>query len=136
VADRPTSAFVLSLIGGIITLISGLISINSWFALYSTLGPGFVYSSLGLGDMASGEAIVFFIIGAICGTLIIVGAVLQHSGEKSRVRRGSILVLIASIVGIPSTYFGMFIGGILSVVGAAQGLAWKPLDKAAPPVQS
>jgi uncharacterized membrane protein len=35
--------------------------------------------------MASGEAIAIFIIGAIFGILIIVGAVLQYSEEKSRV---------------------------------------------------
>jgi hypothetical protein len=126
VADRPISAFAFSLIGGIITLIVSLITINTWFNLYSTLGAGFAYSSLILGDIPSGEAIVFFIVGALCGISIVAGAVLQYSGKKSRVRTGSILALFALVIGIPTSFFGMVIGGILSVVGVALGLTWKP----------
>ena len=131
-ADRPTSAFVLSLIGGTITLIVGLISIHSWSYLDSTVGGGFDYQTWPISVNFSAEAaLLLFVTGAICGISIIVGAVMQYSGERSRVRRGSILVLVASIMGIPSTSFGWFIGGVLSVVGAAQGIAWKPLDKTA-----
>src|SRR5712692_2230264 len=124
--ERPTTAFILSLIGGIITLILGLLSINSWFSLHSTVGGGFNYELFNFVNMTAGAAILLFVLGAICGISIIIGAVLQYSGEKSRVRVGSILVLVASIVGIPSTFFGLIIGGILSVVGAALGLTWKP----------
>jgi hypothetical protein len=126
VVDRPIAAFAFSLIGGIITLIVSLITINTWFSLYSTAGAGFAYSSLVLGDIPSGEAIVFFIVGSLCGISIIAGAILQFSGKKSRVRIGSILALLALVIGIPTTFFGMVIGGILSVIGVALGLTWKP----------
>ena len=124
-AGRPAWAFVLSLIGGAITLVVGMSDINEWYFLHSTVG-GFSYSSLGLGSVPSAEAIYLFIIGGFCGASIIVGSILQYSGGNSKVRVGSILVLVGSIVSIPTTYFGVFIGGALSVTGGALGLAWKP----------
>lgn len=124
--ERPTTAFILSLIGGIITLILGLLSINTWFYMLSTVGGGFNYQLFVFVNMTAGAALLLFVLGAICGILIIIGSVLQYSGEKSRVRTGSILVLVASIVGIPSTFFGLVIGGVLSVAGATLGFTWKP----------
>jgi hypothetical protein len=133
--EMPTSAFACSLIGGIITLISSLLSINSWFFMYSNAGTTFTYTLwyfIGSTDFTAAEALVLFVIGVACGILIIFGAVLQHSGQKSKVKNGSIIVLIASIVGVPSTYFGMLIGGILSITGAYIGLTWKPQERVAP----
>jgi hypothetical protein len=132
--SRPTLAFLCSLIGGITTLIIGLILVNSWFLLYSeTGGASFTYWLLGdLFSFTAAEALALFIIGAICGVLIIVGAVLQFSGKKARVRIGSLLVVVASIIGAPSTYFGMIIGGFLSVVGAALGFGWKSSNEDVP----
>jgi hypothetical protein len=127
--QRPIAAYAFSLVGGIVTLAAALIGINSWFALHSALGAGFAYSSLGLGDVPSGEAIFLFGIGAICGISIIAGAVIQYSGERLKVRAGTILILVASLIGIPSTYFGMIMGGVLSVVGVVLGSAWRPLGQ-------
>jgi hypothetical protein len=129
---RPNSAFACSVIGGAITLISSIVSINSWFFMYSGSGTTFNYTLwyfFGSVDFTAAEALVLFVIGVICGVLIIFGAVLQYSGQESNVRNGSILVLLATIVGVPSTYFGMLIGGILSITGAYAGLTWKPGPK-------
>jgi len=70
--------------------------------------------------------------GVACGVLIISGAVLQHSGQRLKVGNGSAIVVIATIVGAPAIYFGMLIGGILSVIGAYLGLTWKPRGGATP----
>jgi hypothetical protein len=113
------------LIGGIITFTIALAGIHSWFSL-QTFGPGFSFGWFGFPQMTSGEAIIFFVVGAVLGVLTIVGAVLQYSGKKSRVKTGSILVLVFSLAGIPFSFFGMIIGGTLSVVGAILGLTWKP----------
>ncbi len=129
------AAFIFSLIGGVITLAVGLTSVNSWLGLYSEVGAGFSYSTLGLGDIASGEAIVSFILEAVCGVLIVAGAAIVYQGKSSRVRVGSVLVLTASIVTVPM-WFGMIIGGVLSSVGAALGLTWKPLNEATSPLPS
>lgn len=96
--------------------------------MYSSSGTTFTYSLwyfLGSVDFTATEALVLFGLGAMCGVLIIFGAVLQHSGKKSKVKNGSIVVLLATTVGVPSTYFGMLIGGVLSMIGAYSGLTWK-----------
>ena len=129
-AGRPTSAFLFSAAGGSITLVVALVTIRSWFVLNSELGAGFDYSSLGLGSVPSAEAMVLFILGAFCGISIIAGAALQYSGGRRKVRLGSIVVLIASIVSIPTTFFGGMFGGVLSIVGVALGFAWKPPGEA------
>jgi len=51
---------------------------------------------------------------------------MQYSGARSKVKVGSILVLLATVIGIPATSFGWLIGGILSTLGAYMGLGWKP----------
>jgi len=134
-ADRPASAFACSLVGGFITLGASLLSINGWLFMYSSSGLTFTYSLwyvIGFADFTAAEALVLFVIGVASGALIISGAVLQHSGQRLKVRNGSIVVLISTIVGVPATYFGMLIGGILSVTGAYLGLTWKPGQAAAP----
>ena len=133
--ERPSAAFACSLIGGIITLISALISINSWFFMYSNAGTTFAYSLwyfIGSIDFTAVEALVLFVVGVVCGVVIVLGAVLQYSGQGPKVKKGSIVVLIATLVGVPSTYFGMFLGGILSIMGAYVGLTWKPRDLTSP----
>jgi len=97
--------------------------------MYSNAGTTFTYSLwyiLGSVDFTATFALFMFVIGVVCATLVTIGAVLQYSGQKSKVRNGSIMVLIATIVGIPTTYFGMLIGGILSMVGAYLGFSWNP----------
>lgn len=127
-ADRPTVAFVLSLLGGIFTLILGSIA-----------GAGFAAGFFGLGALslrvAVGAALIFLVVGVICGIMMIIGGVLQYSEEGSRVRTGSIIVLVFTLVGIPFTLFGLVVGGILSLVGAVIGLNWKPSPAATPSAQ-
>jgi hypothetical protein len=134
-AERPTSAFACSLVGGLITMGSSLLSINGWFFMYSNSGLTFTYSLwyiVGFVDFTAVEALILFVIGVACGIVIILGAVLQHSGQRLKVKNGSIIVLIATIVGVPATYFGMLIGGILSATGVYFGLTWRPRDGAMP----
>jgi len=128
-SERPSAAFVCSLVGGVVSLIVSILSINTWFFMYSNSGTTFNYSVwyfIGSTNFTAVEALILFVIGVICGGLVIFGAVLQYSGQESNVRRGSVLVLVATIAGAPSTYFGILFGGILSLVGAYVGLTWKP----------
>jgi hypothetical protein len=127
--DRPTSAFACSLIGGLIALLYSIVLINSWFYMYSNSGTTFNYSEwyfMGLLNFTAVQALALFVIGVVCGFLTIFGAVLQYSGRKSSVKSGSIIVLAATVVAIPSTYYGLFLGGILATYGAYVGLTWKP----------
>jgi len=133
--ERPTSAFVCSLIGGLIGLLDSIVLTNSWFYMYANTGTTFNYSAwylVGSLNFTAVQALALFAIGVVCGFLTIFGAVLQYSGRKSRVKTGSIVVLAATVVAIPSTYFGMILGGILATYGAYVGLKWEPGRAATP----
>jgi len=124
-ADKPTAAFALSLIGGIFILLGGIViaAAGSWVGM---LGFGLGASVLvGLG-----------VFGLICGILTILGAVWINSGEKSKVRTGSVLVLIFSILSWVGAAGGFVIGFLLGLIGAILGLTWNPStpeQKAPPP---
>ena len=133
VAYRPTSAFVSSLVGGLITLVTTLLVINSWFAMYSTNGTAFGYSQWLIVfsiNLTATEGLVLLFVGVACAIVILIGGALQYTGKKSKVRDGSILVLIGTIIGIPTTSFGWLLGGLLSTLGAYLGFGWKPSNEA------
>jgi len=107
--EKPTAAFALSLIGGILGLLGGIV-IAAFFAAWSWL-IGF----LGLGAMFG----VYFI---VIGLVTIIGAVMMYNNPSSTHTWG-IVILILSI--ISANIFGL-IGGIMALV-------WKPSGGAPPP---
>jgi len=114
-ADKPTAAVAVSLIGGIFILLGGIV--------YVALG----YAVGGLGFGLGGSIIAGLgVFGLICGILNILGAVWINSGEKGKVRTGSILVLIFSILSWLGGAGGFFIGFLLGLIGAILGLTWNP----------
>ena len=116
--EKPTAAFVLSLIGAIFIILGGLavISMGAWLS--------FVW----VGDIVT----VVGILGLIFGIIAMVGAIMINSGERGRVRRGSILVLVFSILSLISLG-GFILGFILCLVGSILGLTWKPPAEAPSP---
>lgn len=123
VTEKPTAAFVLSLIGGIIILINGVL-----FAVAAAIvGSLAAFFMPAFGALALAIAVP----GLIFGIIIIIGAALMHTTDPSKVKTGSILVLIFSILSI-IIGGGFIIGLILGVVGGALGLAWKPSAPSAP----
>jgi hypothetical protein len=127
-ADKPTAAFALSLIGGIFILLGGIA-----VAALAAVAGGFLLTVL----PAAGAALIGLgVFGLISGILVILGAVWINSGEKSKVRTGSILVLIFSILSFIGAFAGFFIGFLLGLIGAILGLTWNPStpeQKAPPP---
>jgi hypothetical protein len=114
-AEKPTTAFVLSLIGGIFILLGAIIIIAA--ASY----VGFLGYGLGGSVLA-----LFGVFGLVCGFLTILGAVWINSGEKDKVRNGGIIVLVFSILSWIGAGGGFFIGFILALVGAILALTWNP----------
>jgi len=120
--ERPTAAFVLSLIGGILILIGSLIS-----SILAGLFGGLLMIAPFLGGL--GALVIFIaVLGVIFGIIVIIGAVMINSGDPSRVRTGSIVVLIFSILSL-FTGGGFIIGFILALVGSILGLVWKPSEQ-------
>ncbi len=81
-------------------------------------------------------------IGLVSGIVIIIGAIMMNNDNKSKVKTGSILVLVFTIVGALFTVGGFFIGFILGLIGSILGLTWKgsatmstsaPMPSTAPP---
>ena len=127
-AEKPTAAFVLSLIGGILILLGGIFG-----AVIGIIGGAAMSIVPGFGWL-SGLIIALGILGLIFGIIVILGAVMINSGERGKVRTGSILVLIFSILSLfVGGTGGFIIGFILSLIGSILGLTWKPSEEAPPP---
>ena len=118
--EKPTAAFVLSLIAGILGLIIGII-----YAIAFTIvgaGMALIPGMAGLGGMVA-------ILGfwwLIASILMIVGAIWINSGDPGKVRNGGIMVLIFSILSLPN-----ILVFILGLIGGILALTWKPPKKRA-----
>ncbi len=109
--EKPTAAWVLSLIGGILGFISSLIAaLGGTAAIAATPMPGWL--------AGVGVAVCYWF---VIAHLIIIGALKIKSGEPKAVKTGGTIVLIFSIPG------GF---NILSLIGGILALTWKPTEAA------
>jgi hypothetical protein len=120
--EKPEAAFILSLIAGIFILISAIIT-----AVFTTLLGGII-SFIPIVGSVGLLVIIVGVVGVVFGALVLVGAFMINSEDPSRVRTGSILVLVFSILSI-MTGGGFIIGLILGIVGAVLALVWKPQQR-------
>ncbi len=109
-AEKPTAAFVLGLIGGIFILL---------WALFVTV-IGAILSPFGGGALAG-----LGLIGLVASLLIIVGSVMLYAQPENHTAWGAITLVFALVSLVPPV-FGAFIGWILALVGGILGLVWKP----------
>jgi hypothetical protein len=124
-AEKPTAAFVLSLLGAIFIIIG---------ALANLVIASFIGSYLGFLDFGLGSAIMLMAaLGVVWGILTLVGAIMINSGDTNKVRIGAILVLVFSILSWFGAYGGVFIGFLLGLIGSILALTWKPSRYYAPP---
>lgn len=124
VQEKPTAAFVLSLIGGIFILLGAMVYLV--FGLFISATSSMIPFVGVVGGAVGGVIVVYGILGLVWSILVIYGATLISSGETDKVRTGSILVLIFSIISWFGAGGGFFIGFILGLIGAILGLIWKP----------
>jgi hypothetical protein len=104
--------------------------------VYVALGAwlGSAIDFIGLGGWGY-SLVIFGVLGLVWGILTLVGAIMINSGDRNKVRTGSILVLIFSIISWVGALGGFFIGFLLGLIGAILGLTWKPerSERAPPP---
>ena len=126
--EKPTAAFVLSLLAAIFIIIGGLV----YVALGAWVGSAIDF--IGLGGWGY-SLVIFGVLGLVWGILTLVGAIMINSGDRNKVRTGSILVLIFSIISWVGALGGFFIGFLLGLIGAILGLTWHPStsERAPPP---
>ncbi len=117
--EKSTTAFVLSLIGGILILIGAIMG-----AIFLAL-VGAAFETISLFGMVGELLLILGIVGLIFAILVIIGAFMINSGNPQRVRMGGIIVLIFSILSLFTAGGGFFIGSILGLVGGILALVWK-----------
>ncbi len=125
-AEKPTAAFVLSLLGSIFIIIGGLI----YAVIFSIIGS--VFDFIGFGGLGA-MAMILGVLGIVWGILTLVGAIMMNSEDKGKVRTGAVLVLIFSILSWFGAAGGIFIGFLLGLIGSILGLTWNPPRYETPP---
>ena len=122
-SEKPTAAFVVSLIAGIFILLGDIFMM----VLSSVLG-GF---AIGVGAGAAASLLILYgAVGLIFAILVLVGAVMLWMKPKSHVAAG-VIILLFSLFSIISTG-GFIIGLILGIVGGILAIVWKPPAPMAP----
>jgi len=136
--NRPVAAYMLSLIGAALQAVATLFIIFM-AAFYSRivsnwgeLSPEHMMPWM-MGNWMTGYpytrhpllSLIWLVWAIIVVVLGVYGAVLMNSASVGRVRMGATLVLIASIIALP-TMWGFLIGSLLMFVGSLLGLTWLP----------
>ena len=126
--EKPTLAFVLSLIAGILIIISGAIS-----AVVSSFISGFIpglpeatieSSFAGLSIVSAVYYVLLAVGNRLFGILVFLGALMIYLKPSQKTAWG-VVILVFSIISIV-TGGGFIIGLILGIIGGALALAWKP----------
>jgi hypothetical protein len=110
ITEKPRTAFILSLIGGI------TVSLAGFFLMIIRYVRG---TNIGLFGGTAG------FLGIIWGTLIIVGAAMLYSRPQQHTT-WSIIVLVFSLLSWIGALGGLIIGFVLGVTGGILGITWKP----------
>jgi len=129
--ERPTTAIVLSLIGGSLMILSG--TMMFMMLVYDWMGFGMMGGYMGMGMMGSiGTPFGFMsglsLVGVVSGILVIIGAVML-SFRPAEHEAWGIVILTFSVI----SFLGMggfLIGAILGVIGGAFALSLKPAANA------
>jgi MFS family permease len=131
--EKPTVAFILSLIGGIIILSVALLALAASFLISEEELKRFLPVEIDIENLRSIVQIAG-LVGIVSGILVIVGAIMINSGKLRRVKIGGIIVIIFSIASIFAGG-GFFIGLILGLIGGILALIWKPKETVEKPAE-
>lgn len=136
--NRPVAAYTLSTVGAALQAVAALFVIYmlSFFSTvvsnWREVHPERMMPWM-MGHWLSGYpytyhplwGIIWLISTVVIVALSFYGALMMNSSSLARVRMGSTLVLIASIIAFP-TMWGFMIGSLLMFVGSLLGLTWVP----------
>lgn len=130
---RPTTAFVLSLIGGALMIANGAIMFmlyrNGWFG-YGIMGGmmGGYQGMMGGFGVPFGFMGSLMLVGLVSGIIVVVSAVMLNARSAEHLSWG-VVIIVFSIL----SFFGMggfFVGAILGIIGGAFAISWIPERKA------
>ncbi len=128
--EKPTAAFIISLIGGIFILL-GAISLFLFYISISLVAPSehMVPSS---GESMMWQIVPMYIYSATTGVLIsmisgivvIIGAIQLYSSPHRNQTWGTMIIVFA-VISLFGTG-GFLIGAILGIIGGILALIWRP----------
>jgi hypothetical protein len=128
--ERPTAAFLLSLVGGIFILLGGgVMSMFGPFGFGGMMGGyrgmmGYRYSGYGMmGELGFG---MFGILGLIFGVIVIISAFMLNSKPHEHSTWGTLIVIFSVLSIFGSAMGGFGIGLILGLIGGILAITWKP----------
>jgi hypothetical protein len=138
--QRYEPAFILSLIGGLLTLVGSAV-VMMWAFNGTPVWSGAMGNMMGsYGGMMSGMGFSgtnFFagmaIFGVLAGILVLAGAFLLYSRPEHASTWGA-MILTFSILGL-SGMGGFFIGAIVGIIGGILALTWRPVPATSVPLQ-
>ncbi len=125
--EKPTTAFVLSLIAGVLILIGGAMGIT-FLGMMGGMFGGWSGMMGGYGMMGFpwwGLGMAFGIAGLVIGALVIIAAVMLDSRPAEHRMWGTV-ILVLSILSIFGGMAGFGIGFILGIIGGALAISWTP----------
>ena len=121
----PSTAYLLSLIGGIFIVLDGLLVVVAGLFLSSFIGSAVP------GASAVVTAVIGFGILAIVLGLLIVVWVFHLKTSPASARRSGILIIVFSLISFLGGG-GFYIGSILALIGGIISVTWRP-PMASPP---
>lgn len=135
--ERPTAAFVLSLIGGVFILLGGgmmsMFGYGFWGMLmggYRGWGGmvGYGYPGYGYGMMHGLGFGLFGILGLVFGVIVIISAIMLNRKPQEHTRWGILIVIFSVLSMVGSAMGGFGIGLILGLIGGVLAITWKPTE--------
>jgi hypothetical protein len=126
--QKPTVAFILSLVGGLLIIVGSLVSLVLFafggepFGDFWGMMGGWHWMMGGYG-FSYGYLMGFSVLGLAFGVVVVVGAFMLNLRPFEHVTWG-IIVLVFSAVSFVSMG-GWFVGAVLGIAGGALGIAWR-----------
>lgn len=132
--QRPSLAVTLSIIAGAFIIVGG----GMLFMMLSYCGSDYGMMN-GFGGMMGGYSHMMgdvgfpfslmnvMVVGLVSGVIVLTGAIMLNANPSQHTAWGTIILVfsIVSFLGMG----GLFIGGILGIIGGAFALAWSPKPK-------
>ena len=129
--ERPTAAFILSLVAGVFIILGGGMTSLFGYGFMGMMGRNGSWGGMmgpGFGMMGFAFGMMGFL-GLIFGVIVIISALMLSSKPQEHTTWGT-LILIFSVISIFGSAMGGFgIGLILGIIGGILAITWKPPEK-------
>jgi hypothetical protein len=126
--ERPNTAYIVSLIGGIFILVGSVAMAFMVGSGYWWMGMnGNHFSMMGSFSLDSGFMYLLSAFGVACGIVVLIGSLLLNRRPKEAATWGAI-ILIFSILSFVDMG-GFIIGALLGIIGGVMALTWEGAKK-------